>query len=220
MKRLLRALVCTAVVAFPGAALAQEKPAYPSAGAQDKAVQGTVTAMSGEVLTLKVQDKEMKFNVDEKTQVIARGASTASRYARRQGRPGVTLAEVVKVGESVEVRYDEKAMRASSVRVLGAGPGATADTRPKPVAGVVSAVTATSLTLKGPDGEIALTVDDKTDIVAPGATTLMRQKKAAGEKTSITDFVAAGDTVMVRFAESGASKLATHVRVTKKAAAK
>ena len=84
---------------------------------------------------------------------------------------------------------------------------------------MVTAVTGTSLSVQGKETEWTFTVDEKTQILATGASTKTRQKTAANEKTAITDFVAPGDSVMVRFTDLGDSKRASHIRVTRKAAA-
>lgn len=84
-------------------------------------------------------------------------------------------------------------------------------------AGVVSAVASNSLVIKADSGEHTFTVDAKTEVIASGAGTATRAKKAAGEKTTITDFVAVGDTVAVSYTEAGGTRTAKSVRVTAKA---
>src|SRR5689334_1808323 len=68
---------------------------------------GTVVALSASSLSVKVRDQEMKFAVDPKTIVEARGAGTKTRAAKAGGKAGVSLAEVLKPGQSVAVTYHE-----------------------------------------------------------------------------------------------------------------
>jgi hypothetical protein len=93
----------------------------PYALAQDaKMARGTVTEISGAVLTVKVRGQEMKFAVDGKTRIEAKGAGTKSREAAAQGRPGPTLKEVLRVGQGVAVTYHDLngVLHASHVRVV------------------------------------------------------------------------------------------------------
>jgi hypothetical protein len=216
MKRVLSMLACAVLaVTLPQTAAAQ----YGKPGQDTRTAKGTVSALAPTAITVKVNDKELKLAVDEKTQVTAPGGSTASRYARSTGKDNPALTDVVKVGQDVEVQYVESTMRAASIRVVAAPPApSAAANRPAPVAGVVTAVTDTSMTFKGKEGEWTVAVDDTTQIVATGASTKTREKREAGQKTVATDFVAAGDTVMVRYTEDGTTKRATHIRVTRKKA--
>lgn len=86
--------------------------------------------------------------------------------------------------------------------------------------GTVAAVSGTSLTVKGAKEEWTFSIDEKTKVVGTGASTKSRAKTAAGEKTVITDFVGEGDSVTVSYRETGATKSAVEVRVTKKVARK
>ena len=83
--------------------------------------------------------------------------------------------------------------------------------------GAVSTVTNTSLTVKGASGEQTFTIGEKTKVVGAKMGRKADAMKKAGEKTVITEFVETGDTVNVRFMDDGASKMASEVRVTKKA---
>jgi hypothetical protein len=86
--------------------------------------------------------------------------------------------------------------------------------------GTVSAVSGSSLTVKTGKEDMTFTVDEKTKITASGASTKSKEKKAAGEKTVITDFVGDGDTVRVTYHDTGGTKHAASVAVTRKAAGK
>src|SRR5438105_232977 len=95
----------------------------PDALAEDtKVARGTVVATDAKSLTVKVRDQEVAFTVDSKTFVEARGAGTKTRAAQAAGKPGPTLADVVKVGQSVAVTFHEMngVRHASVVRVVAA----------------------------------------------------------------------------------------------------
>src|SRR5438034_7286332 len=95
----------------------------PHALAEDtKVARGTVVAIAGNSLTVKVRDEEMTFSVDSKTWVEARGAGTKNRAAQAAGKAGPRLADVLKVGQGVAVTYHEVngGRHASAVRVVAA----------------------------------------------------------------------------------------------------
>lgn len=183
-----------------------------------KNVRGEVTAITADSITVKVGDRDMTFKVDKTTTVTARGAGTATREARAEGKSGVALNEIVKPGQGVEVAYHENGMHAASVRVLPSRPGPPppAGARATTASGVVSAVTGSSLTVKETSGESTYSIDGNTKVIGTGAGTKSKAAAAAGQKTTILDFVSNGDTVQVRFTEQGGSKRASEVRVTKK----
>ena len=103
--------------------------------AQSKSARGTVTAMSGDTVTVKAGTQELKFTVDATTRVVGEGAGTASRAAEAKGATGPKLAEVLKVGDNVEVSYRDSSgmlhattVQRSPLPVLGA----VARRRPRP----------------------------------------------------------------------------------------
>jgi len=195
--------------------------ASPSVWAQTtQTASGKVTAIDGASITVKVGDKDMVFAVDAKSEIIASGASTKTRAAKAEGKAGPSLIDVVKVGNAVEVKYAEDGMHASTIRVLRSMPAvATSGTMNKSMdaTGVVSSVTSASVTVKGAEGEWTFVIDNKTRVIGRGAGTTARQNEAAGAKTTITDVVASGDTVSVKYREMDGAKHAAEVRVTKKA---
>lgn len=195
----------------------------PLAAAQDtKTVKGSVTAVGGSSITVKTADASHTFNVDDKTDITARGASTASRAARAAGKSGPVLTDVVKIGDPVEVRYHEAGMHAASIRVLpptaSLEPPPPPGPRPQTATGIVTAVTGTSLTIKTKDGEQTFVIDAKTNVVGKGLGTKSDAAKEAGKKTVLSDFVGAGDEVLVRFTEREGAKHASEVRLDRKAA--
>ena len=63
-----------------------------------QAARGTVSAVTGNSLTVMVKDQPMKFIVDATTDVVAPGGGTATRAAKADGKTGVAITTVVKVG--------------------------------------------------------------------------------------------------------------------------
>ena len=193
-----------------------------TAGAQGtKTVRGVVAKAAADSITVTVGDKEMTFKVDGKTQVTARGGTTASRAAKAEGKPGPVLTEIVKAGQGVQVDYHED-MHAASVRVLPGvppppPPAGEQAAKSGSESGTVASVSASSLAIKGASGESTFTINAKTRIIGTGAGTKGKEIKEAGAKPQITDFVQTGDTVTVRYREEGAAKVASEVRVTRKA---
>lgn len=111
MKHAVAALVVVAsLVLVPAASLA----------AQDKGKStGTVTAITVDTVTVKVAGKDTAFKIDPKTLVVAKGAGTATKEAKKEGMKGAKFTDVVKVGDEVEVSHNTVAgsMVASEVRV-------------------------------------------------------------------------------------------------------
>jgi hypothetical protein len=92
-----------------------------------------------------------------------------------------------------------------------------ADTKTHTASGTVTTVSATSLGVKTSKEEMTFTVDDKTDVTVTGGTTKTQAAKAAGTKTVLTDFVSNGDSVTVRYHDTGTEKHAARIQVTRKA---
>ena len=141
MKRLITLLGCAVLVAGP-------------AIAQTKTVNGAVKEVGANTITVTSAGKDMTFNVDAKTTVVARGAGTKSKEAEAAGKTGPGIAEVLKAGQAVEVAYHEAGMHADRVRAIAAVPpppaaakegAAEQKTKPLTETGVVSAVTGSSL---------------------------------------------------------------------------
>src|SRR5438552_2965010 len=123
MKSTLVALTLTALSVIWGPAA--------SVLAQDaKVAKGTITAISGRSLTVKVGDRDMSFSVDTKTMVQARGASTKASRLAATGKPGPHLADVLQTGQAVAVTYSDMAgsLRASEITAIAkAGADAPAE---------------------------------------------------------------------------------------------
>ena len=193
--------------------------------AQDSSkTRGTISALSGDSVTVKVRDQEMKFRVDAKTVVEARGAGTKDRAAEAAGKAGPKLSEVVKTGDAVEVTYVDApsgALRATHIRSI-VSVGNTGDAKPSEMVsnGVVKSVTASALSISGSLGSGAtftqsFTIEPSTKVIAKGAGTAAAAK---GGKLVLTEAVAAGDRVSISYHEGGGTIQASEVRVLTKAA--
>jgi hypothetical protein len=79
--------------------------------------------------------------------------------------------------------------------------------------GTVSAVTATSLTVKGKTAEWTFDVDKATHVKVAGATKKTAALKDSKTPTAITEFVKVGDSVTVTYHDMGATKHAADVLV-------
>ena len=214
MKRFIAMLACAVLVA-----------AVPAL-AQTKTVKGKLTTVGANTITVNVAGKDMTFNVDTKTNVVARGGSTKTREAQTVGKTGPGVADVLKAGESVEVAYHEAEMHADTVRVIASvsnaqpAAAAKADAPAKPKAmsatGVVSAVSGNSLTINEKTGTATFAVDSKTVVSGKGFGTAGRKLEDAGGKPTLGEFVKEGDTVAVTYVEDGGAKKASNVRVVQK----
>jgi hypothetical protein len=193
---------------------------------ETQAARGTVTAVSADSLTVTVKDVPVKFIVDRTTDVVAPGGGTMARAAKADGKTGVAITSVVKVGQSVDVKYHLPAMHAASVRVLGAAPAGTpkgeAPAKSEPAtaktgsaSGQVTAVSGSSLTLKTGTGATTYAIDTKTRVIGHGLGTKAKEDAVVGKKQTLTELVAIGDTVSVTSSEPAGGH-ATVVRVTKK----
>lgn len=193
------------------------------AAAQEKTAKGKITALDGASITVDAKGQSMTFSVDATTNVIASGGTTKTREAQKMGEKP-KLADIVKVGDNVEVDYTEAGgkMAAKTVRKIAAVPDpAAAAAAPKRAEGVVSEVSGSSITMKPATGDaMTFMVDAKTRVTGTGLGTMSKEKQEAGAAVTLTDAVAAGDTVEVTYAASGDMKHASAVRVIKKAAKK
>jgi hypothetical protein len=213
MKRTVLALATLAVIGWLTPAQAQDT----------KSARGTVTALVADSVTVKTSTGEMTFGVDDKTVVEAPGAGTKARAAAASGKSGPKLADVIKTGQSVEVRYRDMGgkLHASLIRGISAAAAAPAKPGDKSSNGTVKSVTATSMTITGSSGGGAtftqtFTIDADTKVIGKGVGTAVASK---GGKDTITDLVKSGDRVSVSYAEKGGTLHASEVRITTGAAA-
>ena len=195
----------------------------PALAQETKSARGSVTAITGNSLTVKAGASEMKFTIDGKTVLTAEGAGTADRKAETAGKPGPKLSDFIKVGDAVEVSYHETGgtLHAANVRRVssaGAGGGGTTSTTPasrtETANGTVESLSGTTLTITGSASggtfKQSYTIDGKTKVVAVGAGTAA---SAAGGKVSISDHVGVGDQVTVTYTSTGTVLHADEVRV-------
>jgi hypothetical protein len=176
---------------------------------------GTVTALAGDVLTVRTDGQEMKFAVDAKTRVVATGGSTASRKAEVAGTAGPKLSDLIQVGQAVEVTYMEAGgmMRATDIRrVSDAGGGAAKEDS---VTGTVDSISGNMLTITGSMGpdvtfKQVIGFDSATKIVAEGAGTAAAK---SGGKLVLTDQLGPGDRVTVTYQAKGNTLHASEIRV-------
>jgi hypothetical protein len=207
MKRLIAMIGCAVLVGVA--------PAL----AQTKTVKGSVTSVGANTITVSVAGKDMTFNVDTKTTVVAKGASTKTHEAQAAGKTGPGITEVLKAGEAVEIVYHESGMHADTVRAIASvpppPPAPKGETAAKPKAmtatGVVSAVTGNSLTVKEKAGDATFSVDGKTVVMGKGLGTAGKKLMEAGGKPTLGDFLKDGDTVSVTYHET-----ASTVRIVQK----
>ena len=165
----------------------------------DKWVRGKVTAVGGDSVTVMFKGKEMKFAVGSDTDVQGRGLGT----------------EAVKVGDGVEVHYTETGgtMRATDIRTgLTAGDATSEDTGDS-VSGQITALSASSMTVKSGSAETTFAIDPKTRVLAAGAGAATKQAQATGGGPAITDLVKVGESVVVTYRTTGKTNVANEVRV-------
>ena len=194
-----------------------------SALAQDaKVAKGTITAIGGRSLTVKVGDRDMAFGVDHRTLVQARGASTKATRLAASGKPGPSLSDVLQPGQTVAVTYSDMAgrLRASEIKAIPKGGAIAADDSAEMYAsGVVKATGKDWVTINGKIGgggsfEQTFKVDPKTLVFAKGAS---KAAAAGGGKAPFSDLVTSGDHITVSYHKFGSALLASDVHVTMKA---
>jgi len=200
-----------------GMAIVMAAGAAPAQAQATKSVSGTITAVTPTSVTVKAASGDMVFAVDQKTMVVAPGGSTKTDAAKAEGKAGPVLTAVLKTGQNVDVQYHEQGMHAAQIRVVSsvAGPAKPAAPKSQTAHGVVTAVSATSLTIKG-DQEWTFAADPKTTVTGTGVGTAGKKLSDEGKKTTLPDFVHEGDTVSVTYKDVDGSKLASIVRITKR----
>ena len=79
------------------------------AGDAPKEARGIVTSLRGGSLAINLSsDTDVTFRLDDKTSVVARGAGRKMRRAQADGAAGIKLADVLPIGASVSVIYEER----------------------------------------------------------------------------------------------------------------
>ena len=77
--------------------------------------------------------------------------------------------------------------------------------------GEVTAVSASTVTVKGKDGEWTFNVDKDTEFLGKGFSTKSAKMKSEGKATTAPDFVKSGDRITVKYHDMGSSKHAASV---------
>ena len=193
----------------------------PTTAQTSKVARGTIASIAGPSLTLKVGDQHMKFSVDSKTTVLAKGASTKSARAAAAGKSGPHLDELLQTGQSVAVTYNDMAgaLHATEIKaILKAAPSSASADASKTSAGVVKSMGADWLTINGRSGPASFDqtfkIDPATKVFAKGAGTATA---ARGGKAPFTEIIKAGDHVSVSYHLKGDALHASDVHVTMKA---
>ena len=186
-----------------------------ASAAEAKIVRGTITAVTPDSVSIAAGTQPMTFSVDRATHVEAAGAGTKTRAAEAAGKAGVKLNDLVAVGQSIEVAYEEAAgmPHAKSIRRIAkmsaADPAGRSEAR-----GKVTAVSATSLTIAGSRGGASFTqsyaIDPSTHVIGKGVGTTMATR---GGRTAITDIVSVGASVSVSYHAGADRPLASEVRL-------
>jgi hypothetical protein len=110
------------------------------------------------------------------------------------------------------------AIVSTAALVIGIGVGVSAQgTKTMNAEGVVSAVTTTSLTVKGTKESWTFTIDKDSEVTAKGATHKSLALKADGKSSVLTEFVKVGDRVTVSYHDMGTMKHAASISVTQAA---
>ena len=112
-------------LAIPLSVLLMIAVGAPSAWAQGtKKATGTISAVTGNSVTVKASSGDMTFSVDKDTTITTPGGGTKEKAAKAQGKSGVPSTDVLKVGQAVEVSYHDMgdaARRVDSHHRQGAG---------------------------------------------------------------------------------------------------
>jgi hypothetical protein len=182
---------------------------------------GTVAAISGQWLTVTVGDQDMKFSVDSKTRVEARGGSTKSAKAAAAGKAGPHLDELLQTGQTVAVTYNDMAgaLHATAITTIPKAAVLSASAQAEMTSiGVVKAMGVDSITINGHSGggssfEQTFKIDPATKVFAKGAGTA---SMARGGRVPFAEIVASGDRVSISYHKAGGVLLASDVHVTVK----
>ena len=109
--------IATASAQSKGAGLAIMPVSDAALTAPTRNIYGKVLSLSGHMLTLEAEGRDVTLIVDENTQVLARGAGRATRNAGG----GLPITDLVHGGDIVRVEYRELngAMRAVEIQIKG-----------------------------------------------------------------------------------------------------
>ena len=87
---------------------------------------GSVKAVSGSSITVERGTLSGTFSIDPKTHVAATGSTAKTKANVAAGKPGLTVPDVVKVGDQVTIKFRETGgkMLATDIQVRTPAPGA------------------------------------------------------------------------------------------------
>lgn len=92
-----------------------------SVGAQGKAksMTGVVKAVTASSLTVEKGGKDSNFTVTSSTKLLAKGSTAKTKEKKAAGAAGLSITDMVHMGDQVTVRYTESGgtMTATQVRV-------------------------------------------------------------------------------------------------------
>ena len=198
MRRLLRLVSTCALVMFVVTSVSA-----------DNWVRGKVSAVTATSVTVMFKGKPMTFSIGKDTDFVGEGLGTASRKAG-----GLKLAEVLKVGDGVEVHYTGSgtAMQATEIRTGATGEGMS-EAAGESASGQISALTGKSVTIKSGSGEMMFAIDPATRVIGRGAGTATQKAKATGKDLGIADLLKVGEDVVVSYRTDGSSRVANNIRV-------
>jgi hypothetical protein len=186
-----------------------------------KVARGTVASIAGPSLTIKVGEQNMKFSVDSKTTVLAKGAGTKAARAVAAGKSGPHLDELLQAGQPVAVTYKDEAgaLHATEIKAIQKASSSNASADASHTSnGVVTSMGADWITISGRTGPASFDqtfkIDPATKVFAKGAGTAAAAK---GGKAPLSDIVKAGDHVTVSYRKQGDALHASDVHVTLKA---
>jgi hypothetical protein len=189
-----------------------------------KVARGTIASIAGPSLTVKVGEQDMKFSVDSKTMVLARGASTKAAHAAAAGKGGPHLNELLQNGQAVAVTYKDMAggLHATEIKAIAkvseSSSASASANASKTSTGIVKSMGADWITINGRSGPASFDqtfkIDPATRVFAKGASTAAA---ARGGKAPFTEIIKAGDHVTVLYHLKGDTLLASDVHVTMKA---
>ena len=182
---------------------------------------GTISAIGGQSLTVKVGGQDMTFTVDQHTTVIARGAGTKATRAVAAGKTGPHLSEILAAGQWVALRYTDVSggLYATEIKsVPSAAAKSTSANGTMTSTGVVKSIGGDSIRISRRSGggasfDQTFTIDSTTKLFVKGGATATASR---GGKAPIGEFVTAGDRVTVSYHKQGSALLASAIHVAVK----
>jgi len=192
-----------------------------SAG-DNNVARGTVAGMDAGTVTITTRDGDRRFTVDDHTSIEAVGAGTMTRRAIAGGKAGARLSDLLKVGQAVELSYQDVngVAYAKRIRRVASASVKQADDNPRHSSnGTVKSFGDNTLTISGGSGGGAtfvqtFIVDANTKVFGKGFGTAAAKR---GGRLPAAELIGDGDLVTVSYNETGSALHAADVRVITKA---